>query len=930
MKKSIRLFIACTLFYSVAFGQKKDSLQSFIISKTDIGTEYGRGISFGLKESTATSSQVGADGLSHKTSIDPSNTLFGLIPGLQVLQNADNAWDDGATLFVRGLGTTNTNTPLILVDGFERSISNLTVQEIESVTVLKDAPSLSLYGIRGANGVVYIKTKRGVRKAPVIDLSYEFNVATPNRLPKFADGYTYAQAINEGLKNDGLASRYNSNELEAFKNQTYSGFYPNVDWMNEALRNQSYGDNTTFSIRGGGDMVQYYTQLNYLDDRGILQPTNDNDGYSTQFKYSKLNIRTNLDVKLGPTTQLQLNLLGNFSEQNRPGKSTNDIFKALYQVPSGAFPIKTNQNVWGGTSVYGNNPIALISGSGYTRAETRTLFADMSLTQRLDFITKGLSAAVRVGLDNYASYLDSNTRTFAYESATKNWETGGSQDIYKKLAEETELSFGSDISAITRHINLNGQLNYNKVWEKHKLNMTFLYAMDKETNKGRNTMYAFQDIVAQLHYTYYDRYLLDVSLSESASSILEPDKQWGLFPSIGIGWVLSEESGIKADWLNLLKLRASYGIAGRADFTRNLFKDIYGSGNGYFFKNALGGLSGIGEKQLRMEDLTYEKSHKLNVGIDWMAFNRLSLTVDGFYDHRTDILVPGSGTTSSVLGIAAPFVNSGVVNNYGVEAEAHWSDRIGQVNYQLGGQFSFTRNKISNIDEAYRPFDYQKRTGNPLQQIFGYEVEGIYKDQTEIDNRPVKQYLSEVHPGDLKFKDQNSDNRIDEYDMVPLGYNSMCPEIYYSFNIGAEYKGFGFTALFQGAGNYSQVLNTASVYRPLINNNTISTHYYENRWSENNPSGTYPRLTVLGSDNNYNTNSLWVADASFLKLRTLELYYQLPEILFKKGKTFKQVRLFARGHDLFSWDKINIADPESIGATHPTMTQYTFGINVRF
>lgn len=920
--------MACMLFSSVSVAQVKDSIQQAAVNMANSSTEYGRGISFGLKESTAASASATVEDLSHKTSINVSNGLYGLIPGLQVLQNANNAWNDGATLFVRGLGTNNSKSPLVLVDGFERSLSEITVQEIESVTVLKDAVSLSLYGIRGANGVIYIKTKRGADASPVVDFSYQFNFATPKRLPEFVDGYTYAQAMNEALQNDGLSPRYGQRELDAFLNQTYPDFYPNVDWMGEALRDHSFGDNVNFSIRGGGKVAKYFAQLNYLDDRGILQPVSDNDGYSTQFKFSKLNIRTNLDVQLGETTDLQLSVLGNFSEHNRPGTNTDDIFSALYQVPSGAFPIKTKNGIWGGTSIYGNNPIARISGTGYARSQTRTLFADMKLNQKLDFVTPGLSASLRVGLDNYASYWDNNTRTYAYQSAVKDWE--GGKDIYKKLAEETELKFSSSVGAITRHFNLNAQVNYDRVWNEHKLNATFLYAMDKETKKGRNMSKAFMDVAAQAHYTYKNRYLFDFALSASASSVLDPDDRWGVFPSVGAGWILSEEDFLKNDWMNLLKIRASYGIAGRADFGVNLFKDIYGSGQSYFFKKTPTSISGMSEKQLRVDGLTYEKSHKLSVGIDFMAWNKLSLTIDGFYDHRTDILVSNSGAVSSVLGIAVPQINNGVVNNYGVEVGANWNDCIGEVNYHLGGQFTFNRNKIKNMNEEYRPFDYLKRTDHSLGQIFGYEVEGIYKDQTEIDNRDVKQLLSEVRPGDLKFKDQNGDKRIDKYDMVALGYNNVCPEIYYSFNLGAEYKGIGLHAQFQGTAHYSQILDTRSVYRPLVSNNTISKHYYENRWSESNPNGKYPRLTTLGSANNYNNNSLWVADASFLKLRTLELYYQLPEKWLQPTRFVKHARVFARAHDLFCIDSMDIVDPEAVGVSHPTMTQYTFGVNLRF
>ena len=393
---------------------------------------------------------------------------------------------------------------------------------------------------------------------------------------------------------------------------------------------------------------------------------------------------------------------------------------------------------------------------------------------------------------------------------------------------------------------------------------------------------------------------------------------------------MSEEDFLKRDWLDLFKLRASYGVSGRADYSMNLYKSTFGDGTNYLFGQNFESASGMKETRLGVENLTYEKSHKFNFGFDFSAIHKLFITADVFYDHRTDILVDGDGYVSSVLGIAAPQSNIGIVDNRGVELSARWSDNIGDFKYQIGGTYTFARNKIVEQGEEYRPYDYLKRTGHSVSQIFGYEVVGIYQSQDDIDNRDVKQYLGDVKPGDLMFKDQNGDNRIDEYDVVPMGYNSGCPEIYYSFDIGAEYKGIGLYVMFQGAGNYSEILDVASVYRPLVNNNTISKHYYDNRWTKDNPDAIYPRLTYSGSTNNYNTNSLWVADASFLKLRTLELYYQVPQKLLKNLKYPSKLKVFARAHDLLSFDKIDIMDPESVVANHPTMTQYTFGVNLSF
>ena len=916
---------AC-MFCATGIMAQNDTLST---SKGDAILDLGRNVSYASQEVTGSISTVSADALSHKNnSINPTNNLFGLLSGVQVLQGNGAAWEDGASLYIRGMGTTNSKSPLILVDGFERSIKELASEEIESISVLKDAVATSLYGIRGANGVILVKTKRGQMTAPQINFSYEFNMATPNRLPDFVDGYTYAQALNEALSNDGLNPRYSAAELEAFRTQSNPLFYPNVDWVDETLRDATFGDNINFSARGGGKFVRYYTMLNFLDSRGLLQPTEDNDGYSTQQKYSKLNIRTNLDITVSPTTTVQLNFLGNFTEHNRPGTVTDDLFEAIYQVPAGAFPIKTERGVWGGTTNYSNNPVALISAKGYARSQTRALFADMNLNQDLSALLPGLSAGFKVGLDNSASYWDSNTKSFGYESAVIDLATG--EKTFTTLQNEGNLSFSKSVGSVVTHFNFETYMNYLKQWNKHNLSATLMYSMDKTSSKGRNTGRAFMDVVGQAHYSYANRYLVDFSLSGSASSILDPDKRWGIFPALGAGWVLSEESFMKTDWLNLLKLRASYGISGRADYDVNLFRDIYGGGNSYMFGATPASISGMKLTQLGITDLTYEKSHKLNVGIDFKAWDKLSLSLDAFYDHRTDILVSGSGSVSSIFGMSTPMMNDGIVDNRGIEAVIGWDDKIGNFSYHLGGQFSFTRNKIINQNEEYRPYDYLKRTGGSLGQIYGYEVIGIYQSQEEIDNREVKQYLGTVRPGDLMFKDQNGDNRIDAYDQVALGYNSSCPEIYYSFDLGAEYKGFGLYALFQGAGNYSKLLDTRSVYRPIVGNNTISKYYWENRWSKDNPNGTLPRLTYSGSDNNYNNNSMWVTDASFLKLRTLELYYNFPTQLLNKSRIFGGLKIFARAHDLFCLDGIDLQDPEAIGAVHPTMTQYTFGINMSF
>lgn len=921
MKKKYYLLAMTALIVPVHLMAQQDSCQ------TMPNIEYGRSMNYGLKESTTATAFADSERLSHRKSINTSDILYGMIPGLRAMQSTGAAWETAAGLSVRGKGTWNSTNPLILVDGFQRDLNAITPDEIESVTVLKDAVGTALYGIRGGNGVILVKTKRGHLGKPQIKFSYEFNLGEPRRKPEFVDAYTYANALNEARVNDGLDPRYSQQELDAFQSGAYPYAYPNVDWWGESLRNHSWGDNVTFSVSGGGPFVHYYTQLNYVNDGGILKPTSENDGYSTQFRYSRLSSRTNLDIFLSRFTTVKLNLFANFSEHNRPSSSTGNIFGALYQVPAAAFPIKDENNVWGGTTDYSNNPIAQIAGTGYARSQVRNIYADLDLNEKLDFWVKGLSVGLRLGLDNSASYWDSNSRNFKYEETIYNWDTQAYE--HQVLRNETSLSFSHSVGSSSNHFHFNAYADYHNTWGQHQLSAGLLYGMDKINAKGQNNSYSYIDMVGQAHYTYQGRYIADLSLSGSAASVLRPGHRWGFFPAVGAAWLISEEAFAKADWLNLLKLRASYGISGRADYPYDLDVDMYGNGGSYYFGKTPTGSTGLKITQLGMRDLTYEKSYKWNVGLDFQAFQRLTASVDAFYDKRTDILVGAGGTVSSIFGAPVSYKNNGRVDNYGVDADLHWRDRIGNLSYMVGGNLSFARNKIKQENEQYRAYDYLKRTGRPLGQYFGYEVIGMYQSQEEIDNSKVKQNLSEVHPGDLIYKDQNGDGVIDSYDQVPFGYSSH-PELYYSFDLNVEYKGFGIYALMQGAANRSVVESTPSMYWPMYSHRTISKEYYQNRWTPDTPNAKYPRLTSTGSANNYTNNTLWIHNGSFLKMRTLEVYYNFPKGMLERTKILHGVKVYARAYDLFSLDSIKKMDPENMGTSHPSMTHYALGFNLTF
>jgi TonB-linked SusC/RagA family outer membrane protein len=455
-----------------------------------------------------------------------------------------------------------------------------------------------------------------------------------------------------------------------------------------------------------------------------------------------------------------------------------------------------------------------------------------------------------------------------------------------------------------------------------------MFMHDQYIGNGQFSTQNRQRINLYTHLGFSDKYFVDFSLTGHGTNRLEPGNNMGLFPALSSAWLISNESFIKdINAIDYLKIRASYGIVGNDYTTSNeLFKQTYGNGGNYFFTDNYTSTAGMTELRLATTGLTYEKSHKANLAIEGRFFNLIDLTAEIFYDRRTDILVSTSGTVSSVLGATASMSNDGIIDNKGIEIGLNLNNDKGDFKYNIGAQLTYTKSIIVNRNEGFVPYDYLKQTGKAVNQLFGYEAIGYFSDAADIAASPV-QLLSTVVPGDIKFKDQNGDNRINEQDRVPLGYNTVSPEIYFSVNFNLEYKGIGVDANFQGVGNYSAVLNTASLFWPLRNNNNISNYYYENRWTPENNDALFPRLTTLQNDNNFNTNSLWLRDRSYIKLRTCELYYKLPEELLT-GTFISNAKVYVRAMNLFSIDKMKVVDPEAYGTVLPLSASVHIGVNV--
>ena len=900
---------------------------------------YGFGLQQTNAESTGAVSTVYAENIDKSSAFSIGNSLYGNVLGLTTMQSTGVVWEQMPSMYIRGLKTLNGNNGILLVvDGLERdnnwqALKYITPEEVESVSVLRDAAALALYGYRGVNGVVNIVTKRGKYDTREINFSYDHAFNYMTRKPELADAYTYASALNEALTNDGKQVRYSQNELNAFKNGTSPYLYPNVNWWEEVFRDRGASDIATLSFRGGSTKMRYYTMMNLQNNRGFIKNFDTNADYSTQEKYSKANFRTNLDIDLSPKTKMQANIMGILNEFSRPGMGSDNLISKLYQLPSAAFPIRTESGLWGGNTTWGENwnPVALTEGRAYSKGHTRGLYADMSLRQDLSSLTKGLGASVRIGYDNLASYWENHTKGYKYGMASvASWENGlpiAGEEITG--GKDTEMSGDSKLDWQYRAFNFQMNVDWQRQFGVHSLYSMLLYTYKYDNAKGINNTFYRQNAGWYTHYGFKNRYFADFTLMASASNLLAPDHRWNVSPTVGLAWLISNEKFMQSqNVVDFLKLRASFGMLNTDNIPGNgYWNETVGGGNGYPINNNFGGDGGWHEGRLASVNGTTEKAYKYNAGVDATLFRGLTLTVDGFYERRSDIWVSSDGQNSAVLGASGSYVNAGIVDSWGTEIGANYYKKMGNVELNLGGTFTYNRSKIIEMLEEPAAYDYTRSTGNPVGQIFGLQAIGYFVDQADIDNS-LPQQFGPVKAGDIKYKDMNGDKVINSDDRVAMGYNSTCPEIYYSFSLGLEWKGLGFSAQFQGVGNYTAILS-GTYYHPLVDNTTISNYVYRNRWTPETPNARFPRLTTETVDNNLQTSSLWLADRSFLKLRNCEVYYKLPSSWLNRFWV-KNAKVYVRGVDLLCFDSIDQLDPEAMNNSYPATRSIHVGLSVGF
>ena len=905
--------------------------------------EMGTNKSLTRAQSTAAVSVITSETVDKRSSKNIANSILGQGNGLVSLDGAGIYYAANPTMYVRGLQSLSTSAPLVLVDGIERDITLVSPDEVDHVTILKDAAAVALYGYKGANGAIQIVTKRGKYNSNSIRVNYDHLFNSQINRPKFVDAYTYANAMNEARANEGLAPRYTAEELAAYQNGTYPYQYPNVNWVDETFRKSGATNKYAIEFKGGGERFRYFAMLNLLSDKGFIKNFDKNDGYSTQDKYVRGNLRTNLDIDLTPTTDLKVNLLGVLSEMSRPGSQAN-LWDMVYSLPSNAFPIRNERGSWGGTSTYAgtSNPVAISQDAAYYKLHERALFADMTLQQDLKYWIKGLSLTARLGYDTYSTLYEDHSRTFIYGNyPVAGWANGAPVlgDFWSGGADGT-MGKASNTNTYQRRLTVSAGLNFDRqLTDNDYLYAQLRYDYDYTNSTGANQSIFRQNFSFWGHYARQKRYLVDLALVYSGSSRLAPGTKWSFSPTLSAGWVLSEENFLKDNGVvDFLKLRASAGMINAdylpGDNVWTYYTQAYSqAGGGYPFGSGYDAASygPVTIGQMAAVNPSHEKALKYNIGVDAVLFKGLNLELDYFIQNRKDIWVSGDGYYSSLIGFTAPYANEGKVKQNGFEAKADYSKSFGDFTINAGANVMFYKNKIDNMAEEPRAYDNLVQTGNPLSSTYGLIAEGLFTSEAEIASSPTQTFTN-VRVGDIKYRDVNGDNKIDANDVSKIGYSTACPELFYGFHLGAEYKGFGLNVMFQGVGRYSAVLNTKSMYWGLINNTTLSQYAYDHRWSTaNNDAGAeFPRLSSSSNANNYQTSTYWLRDRSYLKLRNLEVYYNFAPSLLAKTKIVNAAKLYVRGVDLLTFDHLDEVDAASYGATSPLTRSVVLGLSVTF
>ena len=891
-------------------------------------------LGYGVEQSefltTAAATTITAEELRRTSAISLADALYGKLLGLNAFQNTGFKGEEGrgATFNIRGVQTTGEKDILILVDGIERPIDRLSVEEVESVTVLKDAAAVALYGHEAINGVLLVKTKHGSK-----DGKFHFKAGASHKIqfdPQMADmvsAYDYANALNKARLNDGATPAYTDAELQKFQDGSDPLVYPNVNWKDEVFKNTAHESNVYLSFYGGTDKVQYYTHLDYTDARGLYKNPDQGD-WNSQLKYSKANIRANVDFEVSKTTRVSANILGILMETNGvPNVDSNDAWWHLYKVPSLAFPVKTAGGVWGGNQTYGDfNLMAKSQGAGFMKTHQRQIWANMTLEQDLDFITEGLKFYVGASYDNASNTIE--TRTKGYQYGWNYYDAAGVMQETVMGTVEDKLVFNYWVDSQWRSATFNAGFKYGtQLKNGDNLAANLNYNVKGEIRDGRSNTFYRTNWQLAMHYDHANRFMAYLVLAANGSNRSYPAK-WAFSPTLGLGYIYANNpDGI----LNYGKVRLSGGIQ-HTDYVpqAGLWLAAWNNSHGQFWYGSNFASSwGAFLTQFPTDDFAQETAYKANIGTDLRIANSLDVTFDLFYQQRRNILVSAGSLNSAVVGIQSSYDDKGRVASYGMELGLRYAKTFSNgLNLNAGVSFSTVKNEILEWIET-PAYPNLSVVGGRADAERGLIALGFFKDQEDIDNSPVQQF-GQVKVGDIKYKDVNGDGVINENDYVAQDYGNVFPSLNYAFTLGAEYKGFGINATLQGAGHQVKNLRYVDgVWGALSNNRNLSQEYYNNCYDIAGESALYPRLSTEDVANNAQNSTIWYRNVSWLKLRDCEIYYKLPAKVIESLKV-TGLKVFVQGQNLLSFDNIDAMDAENLNTGYPVMKSVNIGLSVQF
>ena len=860
-----------------------------------------------------------------------ANMLNGQIPGLVVQQWGCEPGADSPAMNARGVNTYGSGTGLfIVIDGFQSTeayFQQLTPQEIESITLLKDASATAIYGSKGANGVLLITTKRGTSDKIKINFSIQSGFQQPLRLPEFLGAYDYATLYNEALVNDGKSPFYTPMDLEAYKTGNDPIFHPDVDWYGTILRKAAPITNYNFTASGSNEYFRYFVLLNVLDDRSLYRKAGNVSDFSKNGTYTRYNFRTNIDVKLSKRLQGAVTLGGTIEDKTNPGTSenTSGMFDLMSSIAPNAFPVYVSTGMYGGNSMY-SNPLGDLMQTGYTSYNGRSLQAIFQLKGDLGFITPGLSVNGAVGFNTYFKSYSKKSRQYARYSVDRD---NADEIIYTTYGQNTSLAGDESSSSQWRDYSLQASLNYNRTFNGlHNIDAIYLGSYNDYVVTGTDLSYKNIAMGGRVTYSYDKRYIGEFSFGYNGTENFPKGHRFGFFPAGSLGWILSNEAFLKGNpILNYLKLRASYGIVGNDNIggIRYMF-DQYYDGYGYHLGNSNNVQDGLVQGKLANPDVTWEKEKKFNVGFEATLVNKIDVSFDYFIQKRSNILSQPYRTVPDYLGISRPDINIGKVGNKGLETSIRYNG-IGKkdLTYFVETSLWYAKNKVVYNAEAIQENEYLYGTGRIVGQPFVLEAIGFFKDEDDILKSPT-QTFTDVRPGDIKYKDQNKDGKIDSNDYYPIGYTSM-PQITLGLHGGITFKGFDMDIFFQGAAN--RTVYCGGKYYHAFQNDAKVSSIALGRWTpETAETATYPRLSSENNLNNYQASSFWQKNGNFLKLRSLEIGYTLPFQLSRKIN-LEKVRIFANGTNLFSLDHMDgFTDPETMSG-YPALRTISFGLSIQ-